>query len=78
MLEFLLSAAHAWITVPSGHYAYKYFSLGHKPSKFDSSSTPRLGFFCGGEEHNSICSIPDTIAASIGPLVTVSFVVCFM
>ncbi|XP_025114106.1 ral guanine nucleotide dissociation stimulator-like 1 isoform X6 [Pomacea canaliculata] len=47
-------------------------SLGHKPSKFDSSSTPRLGFFCGGEEHNSICSIPDTIAASIGPLVTIS------
>ncbi|XP_025114102.1 ral guanine nucleotide dissociation stimulator-like 1 isoform X2 [Pomacea canaliculata] len=46
--------------------------LGHKPSKFDSSSTPRLGFFCGGEEHNSICSIPDTIAASIGPLVTIS------
>nr|KAG5693399.1 hypothetical protein BaRGS_009872 [Batillaria attramentaria] len=44
--------------------------LGHKPSKYEGApSAARLGFFCGAEERNSISSIPDTIAASIGPLV---------
>lgn len=48
-------------------------SLGHKPSKYEGApSAARLGFFCGGEERNSISSIPDTIAASVGPLVNMS------
>ncbi|XP_035828433.1 ral guanine nucleotide dissociation stimulator-like 1 isoform X2 [Aplysia californica] len=43
-------------------------SLGNKPSKIDNS---KLGLFsCGSEDRNSIASIPDTIAASIGPLLS--------
>ncbi|XP_012943845.1 ral guanine nucleotide dissociation stimulator-like 1 isoform X1 [Aplysia californica] len=42
--------------------------LGNKPSKIDNS---KLGLFsCGSEDRNSIASIPDTIAASIGPLLS--------
>ncbi|CAL1534302.1 unnamed protein product [Lymnaea stagnalis] len=42
-------------------------SLGTKPARLDN----KLGLFsCGLEDRNSIASIPDTIAASIGPLVT--------
>ncbi|KAK7095563.1 ral guanine nucleotide dissociation stimulator-like 1 isoform X1 [Littorina saxatilis] len=48
-------------------------SLGHKPVKYEAaSSAARLGLICGAEERNSISSIPDTIAASIGPLVSIS------
>lgn len=45
-------------------------SLGHKPVKYEgTSSAARMGLFCGSER-NSISSIPDTIAASIGPLMS--------
>lgn len=45
-----------------------FFSLGHKPAKFDSS---KFGLFaCGLEDRSSLSSIPDTITASLaGPLV---------
>ncbi len=50
------------------------FSLGHKPSKMDNS---RLGIFsCGAENRNSIASIPDTITATVGPLVRLFVCVC--
>ncbi|XP_059157682.1 ral guanine nucleotide dissociation stimulator-like 1 isoform X2 [Physella acuta] len=43
-------------------------SLGTKPTRADST---KLGLFaCGLEDRNSIASIPDTIAASVGPLLS--------
>ncbi|XP_059157681.1 ral guanine nucleotide dissociation stimulator-like 1 isoform X1 [Physella acuta] len=42
--------------------------LGTKPTRADST---KLGLFaCGLEDRNSIASIPDTIAASVGPLLS--------
>ncbi|XP_076455444.1 ral guanine nucleotide dissociation stimulator-like 1 isoform X2 [Babylonia areolata] len=65
-------AMRARSELKAGASVLRYYTcLGHKPAKYEgTSSAARLGLFCGSEGRNSISSIPDTIAASIGPLMS--------